>query len=230
MALVALDWVASFGDVSGALARLDDRLAAHAEPGDLMLLPEACLTGYVSPDGGYDLTPFAEPLDGPTARHASRLAERHAVSLVLPLVEAADHRVFNTMVGVDATGRRFLHYRKRHPWYPEHWATPGDLDYPVADTRDGATTIGICFDLHFLAEEAITQLTRANVLLLPTAWVEEPDTREARLVALARRFGVTVVNANWSAGDVVVPGQGQSMIVGRDGVLATAGQRRAARW
>jgi hypothetical protein len=38
---------------------------------------------------------------------------------------------------------------------------------------------------------------------------------------LAQRFDLTIVNANWGPGDVAVPGQGGSCVVGPDGrVLA----------
>jgi predicted amidohydrolase len=67
-------------------------------------------------------------------------------------------------------------------------------------------------------------------LLFPSAWVEEEDTREERLSALARRFDVAIVNANWGIGAPRVPGQGGSMIVSRRGqVVARALASRGAR-
>ena len=57
-------------------------------------------------------------------------------------------------------------YRKRHPWFPETWATPARR---TAGRRDGRprVTIAICFDVHFLAEDAARELAAADVLAVP---------------------------------------------------------------
>ncbi len=187
-----------------------------------MLLPEASLTGYVSREGDFDLTRFAEAEDDATAQSLRQFAVAHHVHLVGPLIERAGDHVYNTMIGFRPDGSRFLHYRKRHPWFPETWATPGDRPYPTAIVDGLAVTLAICFDIHFLADEAANLLRESDVLLFPSAWVEEEDSRAQVLCGLARQFDVSIVNANWGAGAPRVQGQGGSMIVGRDGeVLAT---------
>jgi len=59
--VTALEIPASF-DRARENLELVDALLARA-PTDLALLPEASLTGYVSPQGDFDLTRFAEPRD-----------------------------------------------------------------------------------------------------------------------------------------------------------------------
>ena len=62
-----------------------------------------------------------------------------------------------------------------------------------------------------------------DVLLFPSAWVEQPDNRVPRLARLARRFELHVVNANWAPGVVRFHGQGGSCVVDPDGeVIARA--------
>jgi len=119
------------------------------------------------------------------------------------------------------------HYRKRHPWYPEEWATAGENAHPVFELDGVSIAIAICFDLHFLEAEAAASLEAADLLLFPSAWVhEEPEFRPAALRDLARRHRIAVANANWAAGDVVVAGQGSSLIIDRTGeTLAVAGER-----
>lgn len=213
--LAALQLAQAWGDVPGALARLEAALPAA----DLVLLPEAAFTGYVSPRGDYDLRPFAEPLDGLTARAVAALAARHRLAIAAPLIERDGPRCYNSLLLFDDGGRRIGHWRKRHPWLPETWASPGDLGSPVVEWRGLHLCAAICYDLHFL-DEAADSLDRSDVLLFPSAWVEEgPDTRVPKLRALARRFGLTVVNANWAKGDPAVPGQGGSVLVGPDGAL-----------
>jgi predicted amidohydrolase len=194
---------------------LADELLARG-PTDLALLPEASLTGYVSPEGDFDLTRFAEPRHGPTSRALAALAKKHATHLVGPLIERAGSDTFNAMIGFDPTGAEFIHYRKRHPWYPETWATPGDGAHPKIRIRTLAICLAICFDVHF------AEWPRADVLLFPSAWVEEEDSREEML----GKLGMNVLNANWGVGEPRLPGQGDSMIVDASGkILARGGPR-----
>jgi hypothetical protein len=51
--------------------------------------------------------------------------------------------------------------------------------------------------------------------LFPSAWVDEDETdgREVIFARLVRRFGISIVNANWGAGSPALQGQGGSRIV-----------------
>lgn len=220
---------ACHGDGAGQLARLEQLLAAHCA--DLVLLPELALTGYVSPRGNFDVTPFAEPLDGPTATALAQLARRHAVALAAPLVEQAGGRFYNSYLLLDREGHRIGHWRKRHPWFPEAWATPGDLGTPVVDFEGVRVCAGICFDLHFIEHDAWDALQAADLFLFPSAWVEEHDSRNDTLAALARRHGTAIANANWGAGAPFVSSQGLSMIIdGQGRRLASTAAHSAAAW
>lgn len=225
MRLTILELPARWNAADRALADVEAALTANAAT-DLVLLPEASLTGYLSPDGETDLTPFAEPLDGPTARACRDLAARHRVHLVAPLVLREDAGLYNAMVCYAPDGTRPFIYRKRHPWIPETWATRGTAPLPVVTIADRTVTIAICYDLHFLPRESLRELEAAEVLLFPSAWVEEPDFRIPRLQRLAAHFQLTIANANWGEGEIVVPGQGNSCVVGPDGVATTIAARR----
>ena len=222
MIVSVLELAASWGEPARVLDEVDARLAAGAAT-DLVLLPEASLQGYVSPDGAFDLAPFAEPIAGPTARRCAAVARARGIHLVAPLVLREGEATYNAMACFDPDGELAFVYRKRHPWLPETWATPGPLAPPVLELHGHALTIAICYDVHFLVADAARELAAADVLLFPSAWVEEPDHRVTRLARLARRFGIHVANANWAPGVVRVPGQGGSCILGPDGaVLARA--------
>jgi predicted amidohydrolase len=222
MRIAVLELPARWGDPSGALVDVAARLAAGPRA-DLVLLPEASLCGYVGPGRDFDLRRFAEPIDGATATACAALARDHAVHLVAPLVLREAGALYNAMACFDPDGERAFVYRKRHPWLPETWATPGPHAPPIVDIAGVRVTIAICFDLHFAGDDMAGELTDADLLLFASAWVERPDTRPARLCALASRFGVHVANANWAPGVVRVPGQGGSCAIGPDGTLiATA--------
>lgn len=159
-------------------------------------------------------------MDGPTAQALAALARKHRLALAGPLIEAgADGKRYNAFVVFDAEGRRLAHYRKRNPWLPETWATPGDLPNPVFTVAGAALTIAICFDVHFLARDAAPQLAAADVLLFPSAWVDdEPvDARAVLLPEVARTYGVGIVNANWGRGQPALRGQGGSRLLSVEG-------------
>jgi 5-aminopentanamidase len=220
MKICALEVPASFGDPQGRLADIAAALAG-GPAADLIVVPECALTGYVSEELDFDLRPFAEPLDGPTVAAYRALARRHQVHFVGPLVEACPGAFFNTTVVVDPGGAVIGHYRKRHPWLPERWATKGTLPYPDLRIGDLRVTLAVCYDIHFLAREARDLCVAADVLLFPSAWVDddEIDLRAEIFDSLVRRFGLTVVNANWGEGKPCLQGQGRSRIVGPGGAM-----------
>lgn len=220
MRVTVLELAASWDASAAVLDDVAARLAA-GPPSDLVLLPEASLCGYVSPSRDFDLTRFAEPIDGPLAARCAAIARDARVHLVAPLVLREASAIYNAMACFDPQGAVVFVYRKRHPWVPETWATPGPSAAPVVEIAGRRVTIAICYDLHFLADE----LQPADLLLFPSAWVERPDSRPARLAQIARDFAMDVANANWAPGVVRVPGQGGSCVIARDGeVIARAAQ------
>ena len=227
LCVAAVEMRPSFGDPLGALDRLEAVFASPQMDGvDLALLPEAALTGYVSPEGNFDLARFAEPLEGPTAGRLASLARRYRRALAGPLIERDGDRLFNGLLLFDKEGERIGHWRKRHPWYPERWATPGNFGTPVIPFQGLKVAAGICFDVHFVSEDACGALDHSDVFLFPSAWVDDhSDGREAVLPPLARRHGLWVVNANWGCSEPPRRGQGGSRILDCAGqVVARAGE------
>jgi 5-aminopentanamidase len=220
MKICALEVPARFGDPRARLAEIGAALA-EGPPADLVLLPECALTGYVTADWRFDLRSLAEPLEGPTLSAYRTLAREHSVYFAGPVVEEAGGAYFNAFVVVDPAGELRCHYRKRHPWFPETWATKGALPYPELEIGGLKLTLAICFDVHFLTREARETLMSADVLLFPSAWVDDGDLdlRTGIFGALVRRFGLTVVNANWGEGEPRLAGQGRSRIVGPGGAV-----------
>jgi 5-aminopentanamidase len=211
MRLSLLELPHRFGDAQGQLQLVDDLLSRRET--DLALLPEAGLTGYVSPDFNFDLSAFAEVTSGPTTQALSQLAKKHACYLVGPLIERAGADFFNSCVGFTPDGALWLHYQKRHPWFVETWARPGSNLLPLVKALGFTFAVAICFDVHFLAAESAEQLKQADVLLFPSAWTEEgADSRPQLFQRLSEEFGLSIANANWGVGIPGVAGQGDSML------------------
>ena len=61
----------------------------------------------------------------------------------------------------------------------------------MIDVEGMRITIAICFDIHF------GDFPKADVLLFPSAWVEDVDSRHD----IFPKLGMHVVNANWGSGD-----------------------------
>jgi predicted amidohydrolase len=208
------------GDPQAQLARFD---LLSTEPGELVLLPELAFTGYLDARGDFDLSPQAEPLGGPLSQALSLRAKQRGIWLAGAIVEREGARLYNTMTLHGPTGALEGRYRKRHPWFPETWASAGDEPHPLWTIGGLTVTAAICFDVHFLAEEAEAELRAADVLLFSSAWVEdEGDQRYDLLPALAREFGVWIVNANWGPGTPRFRTQGHSLMVKPDGTLCDA--------
>ncbi|HEY8077339.1 MAG TPA: carbon-nitrogen hydrolase family protein [Labilithrix sp.] len=229
MRVTVLELPARWGEPAAALADVEAVLARGPET-DLVVLPEMALTGYVSAAGDFDLRPFAEATDGPTASAASALAARRHVNLLAPLVLKEGDRFYNAVALFGRGGERLATYRKRHPWFPETWASAGPEAPPVVEIEGVLVTIAICFDVHFLEADTARELARSELLLFPSAWVDPEDTRVELLAELAQKFDLHVAAANWAPGVVRLPGQGGSCVLAPSGTVLAAvapGESRA---
>lgn len=227
--LALLELPARFARPSEALA--DAARLLDERPCDLALLPECALTGYVSPEGDFDLSPHAEPHAESTQLEGLRdLARRAGCVIAGPVVERDGARLYNGFVVVTPEGKILSTYRKRHPWFPETWATPGADPHPVFPVAELTLSIAICFDIHFLAQEGGEALAASDVLLFPSAWVDDGsrDLRRGILDPLARAHGLVIANANWGIGEPRVRGQGRSRVVFPDGRVEMLGLRTEA--
>jgi len=166
------------------------------------------------------------------------LARELGVVLVVPFFEEALPGIyFNTAVVFDADGSFLGKYRKNHipdgPQYLEkYYFTPGDLGYPVFQTRFGKLGIGICWDQWFPEVARILALKGAEILLYPTAIGSEPDRPDfdssqpwqtiIRSHAIANNVFVGAPNRVGTEADMTF--YGRSFVAGPFGeILASAG-------
>lgn len=229
LSVTVLEVPARFDEVGSRVRWIEGALSTEP-PGDVVVLPETCLTGYVSPTGDFDLSRFAEPLEGRQLASLRSIAAKFDTTVVGPIVERDGPHCFNAEVVISPDGAVHAHYRKRHPWMPETWATPGTLPFPVFELGGLTCSLAVCFDVHFLAEEAADVLREIDVLFFPSAWVDdEGDSRPGHLTTLAQQFELTIVNANWGVGRPRVPGQGGSMIILSTGEILARTKSRDTR-
>jgi beta-ureidopropionase len=124
----------------------------------------------------YELTESVP--DGPTIKLMQKIAAKHRMVLVVPLYEEHMPGVyFNTAAVIDADGAYLGKYRKHHipHCHPGFWEkfyfTPGDLGYPVFETKYARVGVYICYDRHFPEGARILGLNGAAIVFNPSATV-----------------------------------------------------------
>lgn len=157
-------------DRAKVLCRQAAQRGAH-----VICLPELFRTPYFCQQEDPALFDLAEPIPGPTTEALSRLAAETGTVIVGPIFERRMSGVFhNSLVVLDADGRRIGIYRKMHipddPLYFEKfYFTPGDLGFRTFSTRYGRIGTLICWDQWFPEAARLTALQGADVILYPTA-------------------------------------------------------------
>ncbi len=116
--------------------------------------------------------------DGPTIKLMQKVAAQHRMVLVVPVYEEEMTGLFyNTAAVIDADGKYLGKYRKNHipHCHPGFWEkfyfTPGDLGYPVFETKYAKVGVYICYDRHFPEGARILGLNGAEIVFNPSATV-----------------------------------------------------------
>ena len=114
--------------------------------------------------------------EGPTVRRMQELARRHEMVMVVPVYESDMTGVFyNTAAVIDADGSYLGKYRKTHipHCHPGFWEKfyfkPGNLGYPVFETRYATVGVYICYDRHFPEGARALGLAGAEIVFIPSA-------------------------------------------------------------
>jgi N-carbamoylputrescine amidase len=116
--------------------------------------------------------------DGPTTKLLQEVAKRHAMVIVAPLYEEDGPGIYyNTAAVIDADGTYLGKYRKNHiphcapGFWEKFYFRPGNLGYPVFETRYARVGVYICYDRHFPEGARALGLNGAEIVLNPSATV-----------------------------------------------------------
>ncbi|MFT4710521.1 MAG: beta-ureidopropionase [Planctomycetota bacterium] len=122
----------------------------------------------------YDAT---EPVPGPTVEALKPYAKKYEMVIVVPIYEIEAPGVYyNTAAVIDADGTYLGKYRKQHiphtsGFWEKYFFKPGNLGYPIFDTRYGKVGVYICYDRHFPEGARLLGLAGAEVVFNPSATV-----------------------------------------------------------
>jgi beta-ureidopropionase len=175
--------------------------------------------------------------DGPTTRLMQELAKQHEMVIVVPLYEEESPGVYyNTAAVIDADGSYLGKYRKNHiphcapGFWEKFYFRPGNLGYPVFDTRYAKVGVYICYDRHFPEGARELGLNGAEIVFNPSATVaglsEYLWKLEQPAHAVANAYFIGAINrvgteAPWNIGEFY----GQSYFCDPRGRLLAEGSR-----
>jgi beta-ureidopropionase len=116
--------------------------------------------------------------NGPTIKAMQEVAKKHSMVLVVPIYEKEQAGVFyNTAAVIDADGSYLGKYRKSHipqvnpGFWEKFYFRPGNLGYPVFETRYAKVGVYICYDRHFPEGARALGLNGAQIVFNPSATV-----------------------------------------------------------
>ena len=175
--------------------------------------------------------------DGPTTQLMMELAKKHGMVIVVPIYEEELPGVYyNTASVIDADGSYLGKYRKHHiphtgpGFWEKFYFTPGNLGYPVFNTKFGKVGVYICYDRHFPEGARALGLNGAEIVFNPSATVAGKSEYLWKLEqpahAVANQYFVGAINrvgteAPWGMGEFY----GQSYFVDPRGQFVATASR-----
>ncbi len=203
-------------NVSGLLHLVEEAAQHEAR---LIVLPEMATTGYCW-ESRAEITPYVEPVPGPTSDRFQQLATYYGcyIAISLPEVDSATDVYYNCMALIGPRGL-IGKYRKIHSYFSEpRWARDGDLGMPVWETPIGRLAGLICMDAAYFEAARIPALHKADVLLFPTNWLDE-KCPSSWWMARAFENGVYLIAADRYGLERGVQFSGGSCVIDPDGAI-----------
>src|SRR2546427_949894 len=178
----------------------------------------------------------AEPVPCPAPDAVAKIAAKHQMAVVVPVYEKEMAGVlYNTAAVYDADGSYLGKYRKNHiphtsGFWEKYFFKPGNLGYPVFQTRYAKVGVYICYDRHFPEGARALGLNGAEIVLNPSATVAGLSQYLWKLEqpahAVANGYFMGAINrvgteAPWDIGEFY----GQSYFCTPRGKIITEGSR-----
>ena len=117
----------------------------------------------------------AEPVPGPTTDLMCTYAKKYNMVIIVPVYEKEQAGVlYNTAAVIDADGTYLGKYRKNHiphtgGFWEKYFFKPGNLGYPVFQTKYAKVGVYICYDRHFPDGARCLGLNGAEIVYNPSA-------------------------------------------------------------
>ena len=143
----------------------------------ILCLQEIFNTPYFCPSQDKKWYASAESVPGPTTERIQVLAKKYNMVIIVPIYEKEQAGVlYNTAAVIDANGEYLGKYRKNHiphtnGFWEKFFFKPGNMGYPVFQTKYAKIGVYICYDRHFPDGARILGLNGAEIVYNPSATV-----------------------------------------------------------
>jgi len=221
-------------DMSSNLETIKTAVNEAADHGvDLVLLPEAALTGLINNDNPYHDLPLGQTIPGSATDILGGLCSKRGVWLAIGLLERDENRLYDSAVLIDPNGKIQLKYRRiSRGWHGEK-ANPlvycQGKEIRKVETSLGSFAFLICGDL--FDDSIVTRLRNVNPdwLLFPFArcFFNDEDVQtqwdkkeKEQYVAQVKLAGTTILMTGYLADRDIGGGAfGGAMVVRLDGFV-----------
>lgn len=191
----AIQFHPQLGKLQENIQRLEEAVAQAASAGaKFIVTPELAVSGYMY-ETREEILAFTDTVPGTVTKQLHSLCLHWNIYLVvgMPEYEEETGLLYNSAVLIGPEGL-IGKYRKTHLWEAEaHWATPGNLGFPVFSTELGNIAINICMDAVYMESSRIPALHGADILAFPT---NSSAQTISMLQGWATLNGMYIVSAN----------------------------------
>ena len=143
----------------------------------ILCLQEIFNTPYFCPGQDKAWYASAESVPGPTTDRMAEYARKYNMVMIVPVYERESAGfLYNTAAVIDADGTYLGKYRKNHiphttGFWEKFFFRPGNLGYPVFQTKYAKVGVYICYDRHFPDGARVLGLNGAEIVYNPSATV-----------------------------------------------------------
>ena len=160
-------------------AMLEKHLPFIDEAGEkgvqILCFQEIFNTPYFCPGQDSKWYESAETVPGPTTDLMSEYAKKYQMVIIVPIYEKDGVGIlYNTAAVIDADGEYLGKYRKNHipqtgGFWEKYFFKPGNLGYPVFQTKYAKVGVYICYDRHFPEGARALGINGAEIVYNPSA-------------------------------------------------------------
>ncbi|OFX60198.1 MAG: acyltransferase [Bacteroidetes bacterium GWA2_30_7] len=144
----------------------------------ILCMQEIFNTPYFCPGQDKNWYKSAESVPGNTIEILQEFAKKYNMVIIAPIYEEEmPGFLYNTAAVIDADGSYLGKYRKNHipqvapGFYEKYFFKPGNLGYPVFQTKYAKIGVYICYDRHFPDGARALGLNGAEIVYNPSATV-----------------------------------------------------------
>ncbi len=155
-------------DIPYNLAKIEALIERAPAGTDLIVFPEAALTGYCFASLEETVRGAMQRTD-PAFLHLQALSKEKHLSIVFGAVEAYEGKCYNSVFFLEPDGQYFVYHKSHLPFLGvDKFVRSGQVGAGVFETRFGKIGLIVCYELRFPETARIAALQGARLILQPT--------------------------------------------------------------